>query len=209
MLFEYSLDVFPLAKSVGLYNTFVSNGYMTIEALRMLKEAGMDAIKFDIKGDEEAVKRYCSADVNIVWRNISYAKTLGLHVEVVTLVIPGVNDDEDCIREIAHRHLKEAGPERPLHFTRFYPAYEMMDKPQTSVETLELARKIARDEGVQYVYLGNVPGHPFENTYCHVCGELLIRRFGFDVIRYELTKNKRCQKCGSEIPLTGDYVKRQ
>lgn len=111
MLFEYSLDVFPLTHSEGLYNTFVSNGYMTPEALRMLRDAGMDAIKFDVKGDEEAVSKYCGADVNVVWRNVGEARRLGMHVEVVTLVIPGVNDDEDCLRGIARRHLKEAGPE--------------------------------------------------------------------------------------------------
>jgi len=139
MLFEYSLNVFPLAHAKRLYNTFVSNGYMTLEALRMLRDAGMDAIKFDIKGDEEAVQKYCGADVNIVWRNVREAKRLGMHVEVVTLVIPRVNDDADCIREIARRHLKEAGNEFPLHFSQFYPKYKMIDRPRTPVETLEKA----------------------------------------------------------------------
>jgi len=207
MLFEYSLDVFPLAHEKGLYSTFVSNGYMTIEALRMLKDAGMDAIKFDLKGDAKAVQKYCGADVNVVWRNVGEAKRLGMHVEVVTLVIPGVNDDEDCLREIARRHLKEAGPESPLHFTRFYPTYKMTDKPSTSVETLEKAHGVAVKEGVQYVYAGNVPGHRLENTYCPACGELLIGRFGFTVMEYKMKSNKRCPRCGLEIPITGEYVK--
>jgi pyruvate-formate lyase-activating enzyme len=207
MLFEYSLDVFPLAHDEGLYNTFVSNGYMTLEALRMLGDAGMDAIKFDVKGDEEAVSKYCGADVNVVWRNVGEARRLGMHVEVVTLVIPGVNDDEDCLRGIARRHLREAGPESPLHFTQFYPAYEMMDRPVTPVESLERAHSIAVEEGVRYVYAGNVPGHRLENTYCPDCGELLIGRFGFMVNKYRVTPDRKCPRCGLEIPILGEYVK--
>jgi pyruvate formate lyase activating enzyme len=207
MLFEYSLDVFPLTHEKKLYNTYVSNGYMTSETLRMLRAAGLDAIKFDVKGNEEAVRRYCDADVNVVWRNVGEAKRLGMHVEVVTLVIPKVNDDIDCLREIARRHLKEAGPESPLHFSQFYPTYEMTDRPRTPVDTLEKAHNIATKEGVQYVYAGNIPGHRLENTYCPACGELLISRHGFAVTKYMITKNKRCPRCGLEIPIIGEYVK--
>ena len=207
MLFEYALDVFPLAREEGMYNTFVSNGYMTLEALRMLKDAGMDAIKFDVKGDEGTVRRYCGADVNIVWRNVGEARRLGMHVEVVTLVIPGVNNDEGCLREIAKRHLKKAGPESPLHFTRFYPTYKMTDRPRTPIETLEKAHSIAIEEGIKYVYVGDVPGHRLENTYCPNCGELLIGRLGFSITRYNLTPDKRCPRCGLEIPVTGEYAR--
>ena len=207
MLFEYSLDVFPMAHEKGLYNTFVSNGYMTLEALRMLRYAGMDAINFDVKGDEEAVSKYCGADVNVVWRNVGEARRLGMHVEVVVLVIPGVNDEEDCLRGIAKRHLKEAGPESPLHFTQFYPTHNMVDRPRTPVETLEKAHIIAKGEGVRYVYAGNVPGHRLENTYCPDCGELLIGRFGFAVNKYRITRGKRCLRCGLAIPIEGEYVK--
>ena len=114
LLFEWSLDVFELAKKKGYCNTFVTNGYMTLEALRMLREAGLDAINIDVKGDEEAVRKYCGADVEFVWRNVHEAKRLGLHVEVVNLVIPGVNDREEQLRELARRHLREAGEELSL-----------------------------------------------------------------------------------------------
>jgi pyruvate formate lyase activating enzyme len=103
--------------------------------------------------------------------------------------------------------LKEAGPESPLHFTQFYPTYEMTDRPRTPVETLEKAHSIATEEGVQYVYAGNVPGHRFENTYCPACGELLIGRFGFAVTKYAVTENTRCPRCGLKIPIIGEYVK--
>jgi AmmeMemoRadiSam system radical SAM enzyme len=206
LLFEYSLDVFRLAHLKNLYNTYVSNGYLTLEALRTLGNAGLDAIKFDVKGDKETYQKYCAADVSVVWRNIAEAKRLGLHVEIVTLVIPGVNDDEDCIREIVQNHLKTAGPQTPLHFTQYYPAYKF-SAPRTPVKTLENAYEIAKREGVQYVYVGNVPGHKWENTYCHNCGELLIERYIFSVIRYRLTLGNRCPKCGVEIPIIGEYVK--
>ena len=119
LLLEWSLDVFRLARREGLYNNYVSNGYMTEEALRVLAEAGMDAIKFDMKGGPGAYERYCAAKQEVVWRNIRLARELGLHVEVVTLVIPGVNDDEETIRAIARGVRENAGEDTPLHFTRY------------------------------------------------------------------------------------------
>ena len=207
MLFEYSLDLFPVSKRSGFYNTFVSNGYMTFEALKMLRDAGMDAIKFDLKGDVEAVRRYCAADVDVVWRNIREARGLGMHVEVVNLIIPDVNDDEEALAGIAERCLKEVGPDVPLHFTRFYPAYKVTDRSPTPVSTLERARELARKHGIRYAYIGNIPGHRWENTYCHNCAELLIQRYGFDVLKFGITEGKRCPKCDAEIPISGRYVR--
>ncbi len=201
MLFEYSLDLFPKARRRGLYNTYVSNGYMTVEVLRMLQTAGMDAIKFDVKGDAEAVKRYCGIDVEKVWRNVGEAKKLGLHVEVVVLVIPGVNDDDDSLQGITQRHLERAGSDTALHFTRFYPAYEVVDRPSTPIETLEKAYRIARAEGLNYVYLGNVAGHRLENTYCPRCGELLIERYGLSVVKNRVKPSGCCSACGLAVPI--------
>ena len=201
LLLEYSLDLFPLARRRGLYNTYVSNGYMTTEALSLLKRAGIDAIKFDVKGSGEAVKKYCGADVDVVWRNIGEAKRLGLHVEVVFLMIPSVNDDESTIRDVAARHLKEAGLDTPLHFTQFYPTYQMIDRSVTSVQALEKAHKMSREMGVRYVYIGNVLGHKFENTYCPRCENTLIKRHGFDIVKIFLTEQSSCPKCGESIPI--------
>jgi pyruvate formate lyase activating enzyme len=172
---------------------------MTLEALRMLHEAGLDAINIDVKGDAEAVKKYCGADVELIWRNVREAKRMGMHVEVVNLIIPGVNDSEEQLRALARRHLQEAGAETPLHFTAYYPAYQFT-APPTPVRTLERAREIALSEGVQFVYLGNVPGHPGENTYCPDCNQLLIKRFGFEVLEFNL-KGDACPRCGRRIPL--------
>ncbi len=199
--FEWSLDMFELARKVGYQNTFVTNGYMTLEALRMLRDAGLDAINIDVKGDAGAVRKYCGADVEVVWRNVCEARRLVMHVEVVNLIIPGVNDREDQLRELAKRHLREAGRETPLHFTAYYPAYKF-DAPPTPVSKLEQAHDIAVSEGLEFVYLGNVPGHLYENTYCPGCGALLLERFGLELSEVRL-KNGKCPKCGREIPVVG------
>ncbi|MCX8191233.1 MAG: radical SAM protein, partial [Nitrososphaerales archaeon] len=118
LLLEYSLDVFTIAREEGFYNTFVTNGYMSLEALRLLKEYGLDAMNIDIKGDEEAVKKYCGVDVNRVWRNCVEAVKLGIWIEITTLIIPGVNDDEECLRSIANRIRRDLGENTPWHVTQ-------------------------------------------------------------------------------------------
>ena len=198
LLFEYCLDAFPLAKEKGLYNCFVSNGYMTLEALRMLKKAGMDAIKIDMKGNSEVYKKYCAADSEVVWRNVKEAKHLGMHVEVVNLVITSVNDSDACLKEIILR-CKEIDPSIPLHFTRYHPKYKFTS-PATEIETLEKAYKMAKNAGMKFTYVGNIPGHEYDNTYCPICGDVLIRRFGFQIIENKL-KGRRCPACGEAIPI--------
>jgi pyruvate formate lyase activating enzyme len=198
---EWSLDVFRLAREKGLYNTFVTNGYMTEEALRLLKEAGLDAMNVDVKGGKEAVEKFCMADVEKVWRNCRLAKALGIHLEITTLVIPSVNDDEETLRSIASRICRELGPETPWHVTAYYPAYRF-HAPPTPVKTLERARQIGLEEGLMFVYIGNIPGHPGENTWCPNCGSLLIGRFGLSLTSFRL-KDGHCPKCGMEIPVIG------
>ncbi|MDW8034277.1 MAG: AmmeMemoRadiSam system radical SAM enzyme, partial [Nitrososphaerota archaeon] len=200
LLLEYSLDLFKLSKSQGFYNTYVSNGYMTILALEALVKAGLDAIKFDVKGDEETYEKYCGEiKAEIVWRNARKAKELGLHVEIVNLVIPGVNDDEECLRRLIEEHLKNLDPSVPIHFTRYHPEYKFK-APPTPVKTLEKARELARSMGVLFPYIGNVPGHKYENTWCPQCGELLIKRFGFILVNDKTITDNKCPKCRYKIP---------
>ena len=198
---EWSLEVFELARARGLYNTFVTNGYMTPQALRLLVEAGLDAMNVDVKGDAKAVRKYCRADVEAVWRNCRAAKEAGVWIEITTLVIPAVNDGEDSLRGIARRIRDELGPETPWHLSRYYPAYRFT-APPTPVHTLERAHEIGREEGLEFVYLGNVPGHPYENTYCPDCGTLLIARRGLWVSENRL-QGGRCPNCGHPIPGVG------
>jgi pyruvate formate lyase activating enzyme len=123
-------------------------------------------------------------------------------VEVVNLVVPGVNDREDQLLSLIRRHLKEAGPETPLHFTAYFPSYRFTSPP-TPVGVLERARELAVGEGVEFAYVGNVPGHRYEHTYCPSCGELLLRRFGVELVECRM-REKRCPRCGREIPVAGE-----
>jgi pyruvate formate lyase activating enzyme len=194
---EWALDVFRLARQAGLYNTFVTNGYMTDEALEFLVEAGLDGMNVDVKGDADAVRRYCRADVEVVWRNLRRARERGVWVEVTTLVIPGVNDERGVLAGIAARIAGELGPDTPWHLTRYYPAYRFA-APPTPVETLERAHQEALNAGLRYVYIGNVPGHPAENTYCPSCGEAVIRRWGLWRVQNDLREGG-CPACGTPI----------
>ena len=205
---EYSLDVFKLAKKKGLYNTCITNGYFTPEALKLLLKVGCDAFNIDIKGDKEVVKKYCNADVEFVWQNAVQAKKKNAWVELTTLVIPGVNDDDKVLREIAKRIHDEVGDDTPWHISRYYPQYHFTNPP-TPVETLEKVFKIGKEEGLKFIYVGNILGHKLENTYCPNCGKMLIERFGFDVQSINLTKNKKCPECSEKIPIIGKFVKRK
>lgn len=208
LLFDWAVSLFRAGCQKGLYGCYVSNGYMTSEALQLLKDSGMDGLKIDIKGEAETYRKYCSnIDVEKVWKNVSGAKGKGLHVEVVNLLVKGVSDDEASIQGVIEHHMKEAGPETPLHFTRYYPAYKF-DNPPTKIETLEKAYGMAKKAGVQYPYVGNVFGHKYESTYCPNCGLLLIQRYGYSIRKYNVTKGKECPKCGQPIPIVGSYVRK-
>jgi pyruvate formate lyase activating enzyme len=208
ILTDWAVDLFMIGQERRLYCCYVSNGYMTLEALKLLKESGMDGLKIDLKGDAETYKRYCGGvDVEKVWRNIREAKRLGIHVEVVNLIVTNVNDNEECLGWIIERHLRESGADTPLHFIRYYPAYKLHNPPP-KVETLERAYEMAVEAGIHYPYLGNVRGHRYENTYCPNCGESLIRRRGYTIIEYNVSPEKRCPRCSQSIPITGSYVQR-
>lgn len=198
---EWALEVFQFARQRGLYNTFVTNGYMTEEALNLLIQSGLDAMNVDVKGDEEVVKRWCGGEVKFIWRNLILAKEKGVHIEITTLVIPGVNDDERIWRAIGKRILEELGKDTPWHLTAYYPAY-FFTVPPTSVEVLERAYLVGKELGLRFVYLGNIPGHPYENTYCPSCGKLLIERYGIGFVRSFL-KATSCPFCGEGVPIIG------
>ena len=199
LLHEYNVAAFSLAKAAGLYTCYVSNGYMTLETLQELQSAGLDAIKIDVKGDAHVYREYCAAPHGEkVWETAAAAKEMGLHVEIVNLVVTGVNDSEEALRDLIHRHVQAVGCETPLHFTRYHPAYQMQ-APPTATSTLERAYDLARQAGLAYPYLGNVHGHPAENTYCPSCGQLLIERFSYTVRRILLTPPNKCPSCGRSI----------
>ncbi len=197
---EWSLDVFRLARERGLYNTYVTNGYMTVQALELLIEAGLDAMNVDVKGDAKAVKKHCKGiDIEKVWRNCRLAKDRGVHLEITTLVIRSVNHDEHILRGIARRIRRELGRETPWHVSGYYPAYRFQ-APPTPLTALERGWQIGKEEGLEFVYLGNVLGHRLESTYCPDCGELLIQRHGLTVVDNRLV-DSTCRQCRRAIPI--------
>ncbi|HII01453.1 TPA: AmmeMemoRadiSam system radical SAM enzyme [Methanosarcinaceae archaeon] len=203
---EYSYESAKLAKEAGLGTVYVTNGYMTPEALENIAPY-LDAANIDIKAfTEKFYHDVVSAKLAPVLESSVLAKKLGIHVEITNLVIPTHNDSPDELRELSRWVYKNLGPDTPLHFTRFHPQYQMRDLSPTPVETLETAYKIAREEGMNYVYVGNVFEHKYDNTYCPNCGKMLIQRGLFEIEKYEITPEKTCPKCGEKIPITGEYA---
>lgn len=201
MLFEYSLGLFREAGAHKMVTTFVSNGYLTSEAVHMLARAGLNAINVDVKGSDRVYRELCGgrAGDEPVWETIRSALEMGMHIEVTHPVITGLNDSEEAFRAICEKHLEFAGPNVPLHITAYRPASEY-SAPPTPVEFLERAHAIAREMGSLFPYVGNIPGHPLANTYCPECGELCLERLDNGLAR-DLTSGFHCPCCGYELPI--------
>jgi pyruvate formate lyase activating enzyme len=198
--FEYTFDTAKLAKEKGLQTNYVTNGYITDEALDMMTPY-LDVYRVDIKGfSSKTYWRLAQVDdFQGILRVTQRARDQGMHVEVVTNVIPGVNDDDGQLKGIASWIRESLGENTPWHVTRFYPYVELSDPMATQVSTLEHARELGIDAGLRYVYVGNVPGHRHENTYCHECGIQLIKRSVFDILENRIEQG-RCPECGEQIP---------
>lgn len=203
---EYTFECAKLAKAAGLGTIYVTNGYITSEALRHIAPY-LDAANVDIKAfSEKFYHDVASAKLAPVLEATALAKQLGIHVEITTLIIPGANDSLDELRQLSRWVYENLGPETPLHFTRFHPQYQMQNLYPTPVKTMQEACKIATEEGLKYVYMGNVPGSDRNNTFCPNCGNLLIARGFFDIEKYNITPEKTCPKCGEHIPIIGEYL---
>ena len=202
---EFTRDTSELCHGKGVKSVYVTNGYATPEHMDVMKGL-LDAYRVDIKAfTEDFYRKTCKAKLQPVPESTKIAKDSGMHVEVITLLIPGLNDKEEEIRSLSKWIFDNLGPDVPVHFTRFYPMYHMDHEAPTPIATLEKAHDIARKEGIDYVYLGNAPGHRFESTWCPRCDELLIERYGFRILNYYITKDKKCPKCGEKIPIVGEY----
>ncbi|MDH3976050.1 MAG: AmmeMemoRadiSam system radical SAM enzyme [Deltaproteobacteria bacterium] len=198
IFFELARDTGQLAKSEGIKNIFVSNGYMTEEMLQMSSD-WLDGINIDLKGfTEEHYKKICGAKLGPVLDSLRMIKKMGIWLEVTTLVIPGYNDSDESFENIADFIKNELGAETPWHVTAFYPTYKLLDVPRTPVETLGKARDIGLNHGLKYVYEGNIPGEGGENTICYNCGELLIERYGYMIRKNSITSSA-CPECGAHI----------
>jgi pyruvate formate lyase activating enzyme len=196
IFFEYAYDTAVLAKKEGLANNFVTNGFMTAEALKTIQPY-LDGANVDLKAfRDETYKKVCKARLEPVLDSIKLMKEIGIWVEVTTLVVPGLNDSPEELRSIA-RFLVSVDPELPWHISRFHPDYEYTSAPPTPLDTLRRAAAIGREEGLKFIYIGNVWGEG-EDTFCPNCQRPIIKRQGFWVEARKMEKD-RCAYCGQKI----------
>jgi pyruvate formate lyase activating enzyme len=198
--FEYTLDSAKLARENGLYTVYVTNGYLSPEALDAIGPY-LDAWRVDIKGFNDGLYR----DIARIsrWRGILEVarrakEKWDMHVEVVTNIMPTMNDDDRQLGELASWIKDNLGELTPWHVTRFYPQHNLTDIPPTPISTLEHAADIGHKAGLKFIYAGNVPGHSSENTVCYNCGQLVVKRFGYQT---EITglQGSKCRFCGAEL----------
>ncbi len=198
IFFEYAYDVAQLAHKAGMKNVFVTNGYQTPETVALMKGV-IDAANVDLKAFRDATyRKVCGARLQPVLDAITLLHEAGIWVEVTTLVVPGQNDSPSELRDIAH-FIAGVSPDMPWHISRFHPDYKMMDVGPTPKETLLRAVEVGKEEGLHYVYVGNLPGAGHEDTHCPSCGQTVIRRFGYSV-RNEL-RGDTCPHCGATLAM--------
>lgn len=202
IFFEYALDTARLAHGHGLKNVFVTNGYQTPEAVGAIRPF-LDAANVDLKSfSDRYYRKVVGARLQPVLDTIRLLKSMGVWVEVTTLVVTGRNDSEDELRAIARFLARDVGPDTPWHLSRFFPAYRLVDALPTPLSTLGRAREIGLEEGLEFVYVGNVRGMPWENTYCPGCSTLLVERSGYVIVSNRVA-NGACPDCGRRIAGVG------
>ncbi len=199
--YEYTYEGSKLLKEKGMYSVYVTNGYMEEEPMRELRKY-VDAMNMDIKAfTEEFYRKVVGAKLQPVLEHAIAVKEMGYHLELTYLIIPGYNDDFDEIKRFSRWVADEVGEDVPVHFSRFHPDYRLTDVPATPYRTMNAAHDIAKEEGLKYVYLGNMITDK-ESTYCPNCGKLLIKRMGFEIADYRIEKG-RCPNCGHKIEGVG------
>ncbi|MDD5423279.1 MAG: AmmeMemoRadiSam system radical SAM enzyme [Candidatus Omnitrophica bacterium] len=199
VFYEYMLDISKLARTKGLKNGMHTCGYVNPEPLKELLKY-MDAVNVDLKGFNEAFykKMGMMAELQPVLETIKTVRQEGVWLEITNLLIPGQNDDPEEIRRMCVWIKENTGSETPLHFSKFTPSFQLQNLPPTPLKKLEEAARIAKDAGLKYVYVGNVPGHPLEDTYCPNCGKKVMDRLGYEVLQNNI-KNGKCKFCGYKI----------
>ena len=202
VFFEYSYNTARLADEAGLANIYITNGYMTEEMLETFHPC-LDAVNVDLKAfRNETYKKYVGARLQPVLESLKMIKQLGIWLEVTTLVIPGINDSPGELRDVTQFIFHELGADTPWHISRFFPAYKMTNVPPTPIGTLCQAREIGLAEGLQYVYIGNMPNGSSQDTVCPACGSLLIKRHSFGILANRVL-NACCPDCGEHISGVG------
>jgi pyruvate formate lyase activating enzyme len=198
IFFEYAYDTARLGHEAGMANIFVTNGYLSYEALTLFGPY-LDAANVDLKAfRDETYERYVGGRLQPVLDTLKIMKRRGIWLEVTTLVVPGINDDTAELKDLAAFIASELGIDTPWHISRFFPAHRMTDTPPTHTAVLRQARDIGREAGLRYVYVGNMSDE--ENTCCHECGAMLIRRNDYRIVEEHLNSDGRCPDCGTLIP---------
>ena len=199
VFYEYMHDAAAMGREHGIGSVMISNGYIQEKPLRKLCKH-LTGVKIDFKAfSDKFYVETCAGELKPVLDVLEVLKDIGIWLELVVLIVPTLNDSPDEIRQMSEWVVKHLGRDVPMHFTRFHPTYRITNLPRTPVSTLERSRQIALDSGVHYVYAGNVPMHPGENTYCHKCQHELIGRMGYR-IRFNRITDGKCPKCGTTIP---------
>ncbi len=196
--YEYMLETAKLARKAGVKNVYHSCGYISEEPLRELC-VYMDAACIDLKGfSEEFYGDMCGARLAPVLRTLKILKEEGVWLEIVNLVVPTKNDSPKMIKDMCKWIKKNLGPDTPISFSRFHPLHRLKNLPPTPVDTLRKAKKYALECGLNYAYVGNVPGDPDEDTYCPKCARKIIERYGYKILKNDVVDNK-CRFCGKKI----------
>ena len=196
--YEYMYDTNKLAKSAGIRTTMHSNGSINTEPLEELCEY-LDAANIDLKFfNDEMYYKISHGYLETVLETLETLVNKGVHLEITNLVVPSLNDKKKEIKKMVLWILEHLGPDVPVHFSRFHPTYKLKNLPPTPVKTLEMVREIARDQGLNYVYIGNIPGHSAENTYCPGCGKMIIKRIGY-IVKENKIVNGKCKFCKTKI----------
>ncbi len=199
IFFEYAYDIALLAQKRNIKNVFVTNGYQTPQTIEKMKGV-IDAANVDLKSfSDEFYRKVCSARLRPVLEAIKLMHEAAIHVEVTTLVVPKQNDSDAELTQIA-RFLADISPDIPWHVSRFYPNYKDLTTPATPRETIRKAVRIGREQGLRYVFSGNLPGEGDEDTVCPLCGEVVISRSGYSIHALRL-KGNRCGNCNASLPI--------
>ncbi|MBD3387071.1 AmmeMemoRadiSam system radical SAM enzyme [candidate division KSB1 bacterium] len=195
---EYMYDTARACRDRNIKSVMISNGYIQKEPMKDLCTV-LNAVKIDLKAfTRRFYKELVAGELKPVLDTLILLRQQNMWTEIVYLIIPGQNDDPGELEKLSKWIVEELGPDTPLHFSRFYPQYRLKNLPATPISTLETARKIALDNGLKYVYIGNVPGHAAENTYCPSCQRLLVKRTGYRIIENAI-QNNRCSYCSATI----------
>jgi pyruvate formate lyase activating enzyme len=205
IFFEFAYDTALVASKQGLYNMFVTNGYTSPSAIKKISQY-LNAATVDIKGsaNPKFYRKFSSVPkVEPIFDALLAYKRNKVYTEITDLIVPEVGDKTEDLRKLCKWIVDNLGPETPFHLLQFFPTFKVLNLSRTPVETMEKAFKTAKQEGLKYVFLGNIHGHKYENTYCSKCGSLLIERTIMGVSKFNLKNDMKCPKCNEKIPVFG------